>query len=137
VLFVDARQIYRQLDRAHRDFAPDQIEFLANIARLYRGDEAETTKGSEALLELHFPEGKYINVPGLCKAATLAEIEAQGWSLNPGRYVGVTARAPEDYDFADKLEELHEELETLNAQAHLLESRIGVNVSTLVSVMGA
>ena len=33
----------------------------------------------------------YADTPGLCKAATLAEIEAQGWSLNPGRYVGVAA----------------------------------------------
>ena len=36
-----------------------------------------------------FPKLKYADVPGLCKVATLAEIEAQGWSLNPGRYVGV------------------------------------------------
>ena len=34
VLFVDARSIYRQVDRAHRDFTPCQIEFLANIVRL-------------------------------------------------------------------------------------------------------
>ncbi len=38
VLFVDARQIYHQIDRAHRDFTPDQIEFIANIVRLYRGE---------------------------------------------------------------------------------------------------
>jgi len=30
-------------------------------------------------------------MPGLCRAATLKEIEAQGWSLNPGRYMGVAA----------------------------------------------
>ncbi len=46
VLFVDARQTYRQVDRAHRDFTPEQVEFLANIARLYRGEEAETAMGS-------------------------------------------------------------------------------------------
>ena len=54
---------------------------------------------------------------GLCKVATLAEIEAQGWSLNPGRYVGVAARAEDDFDFKERLEELNEELETLNAEA--------------------
>ena len=42
MLFIDARHIYRQIDRAHRDFTPEQIEFLANIVRLYRGEEPET-----------------------------------------------------------------------------------------------
>ena len=69
---------------------------------------------------------------GLCKVATLKEIEAQGWSLNPGRYVGVAEREAEDFDFAEKLEELNEELETLNAEAHELEERIGENVEKLL-----
>ena len=44
VLFIDARKIFRQIDRAHRDWLPEQIEFLANIARLYRGENVETTR---------------------------------------------------------------------------------------------
>ncbi len=71
-------------------------------------------------------------MPGLCKVATLAEIEAQGWSLNPGRYVGVAARAADDFDFKERLEELNEELETLNAEAHELEERISENVARLL-----
>ena len=39
VLFIDARKIFRQIDRAHRDWTAEQIEFLANIARLYRGEK--------------------------------------------------------------------------------------------------
>ncbi len=92
MLFIDARQIFRQIDRAHRDFLPEQTEFLANIVRLYRGEAPETAQGSEELLQESFPDGAYADVPGLCKAATLEEIENQGWSLNPGRYVGVAAR---------------------------------------------
>lgn len=38
VLFLDARYTYRQIDRAHRDFTAEQIEFLANVVRLYRGE---------------------------------------------------------------------------------------------------
>ena len=75
---------------------------------------------------------KYADVPGLCKVATLAEIEAQGWSLNPGRYVGVAARAEDDFDFKERLEELNEELETLNAEARELEERIAENVAKLL-----
>jgi type I restriction enzyme M protein len=67
--------------------------------------------------------------------ATLAEIEAQGWSLNPGRYVGVTEKAADDFDFAEKLEELNEELEVLNSEARELEERIGENVATLLEGM--
>jgi type I restriction enzyme M protein len=67
-------------------------------------------------------------VPGLCKVATLDEIESQGWSLNPGRYVGVAEREEEDFDFTERLTELHEELEVLSAEAHELETRIAENV---------
>ena len=132
VLFIDARQLYRQIDRAHRDWTPAQIEFLANIARLYRGEKTENLHGGDELTDKHFPEGVYADVPGLCKVATLQEIEAQGWSLNPGRYVGVAARKEEDVDFKLRLQELNEELELLNAEAHELEERIAENVNKLL-----
>ena len=47
MLFIDARQIFRQIDRAHRDFTPEQIEFLANIVRLYRGESSRLDDGSD------------------------------------------------------------------------------------------
>jgi type I restriction enzyme M protein len=132
VLFIDARHIYRQIDRAHREFTDEQIEFLANIVRLYRGEAPQATNGSTLMLNEKFPEGAYQDVAGLCRVATLAEIEAQGWSLNPGRYVGVAERAAEDFDFAERLEELNEELEVLNAEARELEARIAENVILLL-----
>jgi type I restriction enzyme M protein len=132
VLFIDARHLYRQIDRAHRDWTSAQIEFLANIARLYRGERPENLHDSAELLAEHLPEGRYADVAGLCKVATLAEIEAQGWSLNPGRYVGVAAREEEDFDFFARLEEQNEELETLNAEARELEERIAENVARLL-----
>jgi type I restriction enzyme M protein len=132
VLFIDARHIYQQIDRAHRDFTPADVEFLANIVRLYRDEAPETVNDSAALLKEKFPKGKYADVPGLCKVATLKDIEAQGWSLNPGRYVGVTERAADEFVFAERLEELNEELETLNAEARELEERISENVVKLL-----
>jgi len=96
VLFIDARHIYRQVDRAHRDWTPAQIGFIANLTRLYRGEALDLTVGNgetEAKLKEVFGDTPtYADVPGLCKVATLKEIEAQGWSLNPGRYVGVRLR---------------------------------------------
>ncbi|MBC8255072.1 MAG: SAM-dependent DNA methyltransferase [Ardenticatenia bacterium] len=132
VLFIDARRIYRQIDRAHREWTPAQIEFLANIARLYRGEPPENLHASADLLAEHFPDRQYADVPGLCKVATLAEIEGQGWSLNPGRYVGVAAREEDDFDFNERLEELNDELEALSAEARDLEERIAENVATVL-----
>jgi len=132
VLFIDARHIFRQLDRAHRDWTPAQVEYLANIVRLYRGEEPEDLHGGLELLKENFPELEYVDVPGLCKVATLEEIEEQGYSLNPGRYVGVTAREEDDFDFKERLEELNEELELLNAEARELEERIAENVVKLL-----
>jgi type I restriction enzyme M protein len=131
-LFIDARRVFRQVDRAHRDFTPQQIEFLGNIVRMYRGEEPETESGSQALIKRHFPKGKYADVPGLCKAATLKDVESQGWSLNPGRYVGMAEGEEEDMDFTEHLEELNEELEKLNAEARELEERIKENVTGLL-----
>ncbi len=132
VLFIDARHLYRQIDRAHRDFLPEHIEFLANIVRLYRGQAVENEAGSQALLQEHGLHNGYADVPGLCKVFNLNDIEGQGWSLNPGRYVGATAREDDGVDFAVRLEELNEELELLNAEARDLEERIAANVAKVL-----
>ena len=46
--------------------------------------------------------------------------------------MGVAERAEEDIDFAEWLQELHEELEVLNAEAHELEEQIAENVTQLL-----
>lgn len=149
VLFIDARHIYRQVTRAVRDYTSEQLNFIANIVRLYRGDAVDNTylenhpetegrhsgldPESRWSIDQQFPEGKYQDIPGLCKVATLKEIEEQGWSLNPGRYVGVAAGEDEhDEDFAIKLEALQEELEVLNSEAHELEQTISENVAKVL-----
>lgn len=156
VLFIDARHIYRQIDRAHRDWTDAQISFMANIVRLYRGEEPDFTLGgkeAQAKLEEFFHSShlaprdepqtdlsrserttlSYRDIPGLCRAATLTEIEAQGWSLNPGRYVGVApGETVSDEDFKTQLGTWNEELETLNAAARELETTIAVNVAEIL-----
>jgi type I restriction enzyme M protein len=137
VLFIDARHIYRQVDRAHREWTPAQIGFLANLVRVYRGEALDLTLGGDEakakLEEVFGNEPKYADVPGLCRAATLKEIQAQRWSLNPGRYVGVApGEAVSDEDFKEQLETMNEELETLNAQARDLEHTIAGNVAEIL-----
>ena len=137
VLFIDARHIYRQIDRAHRDWTPAQIGFIANLVRLYRGEALDITQGGKEaeakIKEVFGPKPAYADVPGLCKAATLTEIEAQGWSLNPGRYVGVVpGEDVSDEDFKEQFQALNEELEVLNAQARELEQTIAANVAEIL-----
>ena len=137
VLFIDARHIYRQVDRAHRDWTPAQIGFIANVVRLYRGEAPDlTVGGEETAAKLAGVFGKkptYADVPGLCKAATLKEIEAQGWSLNPGRYVGVAlGKEVSDEDFKEQFEVLNEELELLAAEARKIERAISRNAAQIL-----
>jgi type I restriction enzyme M protein len=124
VLFIDARHVYRQIDRAHRDFRPEQIELLANIVRLYRGEDVETVGGSDTLLNERFPDGTYLDIPGLCKVATLAEIEAEGWSLNPGRYTGTAAVDDGGENFAERLSGLYDEFTRLSDEADELRTKL-------------
>jgi len=132
VLFLDARKIFRQIDRAHRDWTPEEIEFLSNIACLYRGEDIDTSDAAAELTVASFPDGRYVDVPGLCRAATIEEIEDQGWSLNPGRYVGVAAAEDDGVDFRVRLEELSKELESLDGKAAILQERITANVAELL-----
>jgi type I restriction enzyme M protein len=137
VLFIDARHIYRQVDRAHREWTSAQLGFIANLVRLYRDEEIDFTFGGEGakakISEVFGATPKYRDVPGLCKAAATKEVEAQGWSLNPGRYVGVApGETVTDEDFKGQLEALNEEFETLNAQARKLEATIASNVAELL-----
>jgi type I restriction enzyme M protein len=139
VLFVDARHVYRQIDRAHRDWSEAQTSFLANVVRLYRDEEPDFTVGGDEaksrLAEVFGKKPKYADVAGLCKAATLKEIEAQGGSLNPGRYVGVApGEDVSDEDFKEQLETLNEELETLNTRARDLEQTIAGNVAEILEM---
>ena len=132
VLFVDARHIFRQVDKAHRDFAPEQIEFIANIVRLYRSEAREDRHGGAALIAESFPGGKYLDVPGLCRAVTRAVIAEQGFSLNPARYVGRAASEPDALSMAERLTPLQEQLEILTAEGHRLEDKVAANIEQLL-----
>jgi type I restriction enzyme M protein len=132
VLFLDARHTFHQVDRAHRDFLPEQLELLANVVRLYRGEQVETVAGSAERVAELFPNGAYADVPGFCKVATTAEIEAQGWSLNPGRYVGTAVVEEDEGDFALRLAELHDEFTTLSDEAEELRPKVDAAMRSIL-----
>ena len=83
-------------------------------------------------LTSRFPDGVYTDVEGLCKVVTQTEIEAKDWSLSPGRYVGVDTATDEDFDYDERLEEIHLELESLNEEAIELAKIISENYKTIL-----
>ena len=85
-------------------------------------------------LKERFPNGTYNDVTGLCKAATIEDIEEQDWSLNPARYVGVVIE--EDgltkEDFIKEIKETHSTLDDLKNEAARLEKEINEKILTLL-----
>ena len=69
-------------------------------------------------------DGGYQDVPGLCKIATLSEIEEKNYSLTPGAYVGVAEVEDDGVDFHKRMNEIHAELTQLNQEANALMDEI-------------
>ena len=79
-----------------------------------------------------FPGGELRDVAGLVKLVDRAEIEANDWSLTPGRYVGVAPEEEDaDFDFATAMREIHAELADLDAEAVVLAAKIRKNFEKL------
>ena len=79
-----------------------------------------------------FPGAKLRDVEGLVKLVDRTEIEANDWSLTPGRYVGVAPEEEdESFDFKTALREIHAELDDLNAEATVLAAKIRKNFEEL------
>jgi len=165
ILFIDARNIFTQIDRAHRKFSDEQIKNLAVITRLYEGKTKEYAKllaeykaklaiapkissddevkpkayWQEQIdwLTTCFPEGKYVDVIGLCKVAKLEGEDGiidQDYSLNPGRYVGVVIEDDglTKKEFKAKMRSLYDEFDVLNKESRKLEKTIVENLRDVV-----
>ncbi len=78
-----------------------------------------------------FGEGTYADVLGLCKMATIDEIEEKGWSLTPGAYVGVAPVEDDGVDFAERMAEIHRELLSLQAESNDLMDTILQNMKEM------
>jgi len=78
-----------------------------------------------------FGNGNYQDIPGLCKIASISDIEEKGWSLTPGAYVGVAETETEDENFEDRMKEIHRELAGLNDESNKLMQIILNNAKTL------
>lgn len=111
-----------------RDKKSTQAEYDERIAVLT--DDLTIAKEAHWLYE-KFGDGEYQDVLGLCKAATLAEIEEKGWSLTPGEYVGVAPIEDDGVDFEERMAEIHKELLSLQAESNDLMDTISQNMKEM------
>jgi type I restriction enzyme M protein len=123
VLMIDARNTFRKVTTTINDFSPEQMQGLSAIMAMFRGQSPQVDKDNDWFKQ-NFPDGKYQDIEGLCKIASLDEIKEQDYSLTPGRYVGVKIDIDMDFDYQGRMAEIHQELEELNIEANLLMHQI-------------
>ena len=137
----------RLLDLAEKELGArdDERWSTREVARARKALEAARSAAVDRLKQVRhfqrhavwlterFPDARYRDVMGLCKAVTRAEIEAADWSLTPGRYVGVAAvEEDEDFDFSQSMHDIHAEIGELNVAATELAAQIQSKLLLLV-----
>lgn len=100
-LFIDARQMGRKISRTQIELTDEEIEAIVGAHDAWRGHEGS---------------GEYVDVPGFSYSATLDEIEAAGFILSPGRYVGAPEEEEDEVAFEEQMAELVETLESEMAE---------------------
>jgi type I restriction enzyme M protein len=112
-LFIDARKLGHLVDRKHRDLSDDEISRIAGTYHAWRGEK---------------DTGKYEDVPGSSKSATVEEIAAHGHILTPGRYVGAEAQEDDGEPFEEKMKRLTTTLRQQMEETAKLGAAIATNL---------
>lgn len=110
VLFVDARHLGHMVDRAERALSEEDIASIAGTFHAWQGVGSDAAASS------------YVDVPGFCYSATLAEIKGADYALSPGRYVGAVEEEGDSELIEEKIARLRKDLELrFNESARLAE----------------
>ena len=117
-----ANAVRKEKKRVERE----QNESIAEAEAMF-----ETARQREWLTSKFGLDGEYQDVLGLCKIATIQEIEEKNYSLTPGAYVGVAEVEDDGVDFHERMNEIHSELSQLNKEANDLMSEIMKEWETL------
>ena len=104
------------MDRTHRDFSDEEITRIVRTYHAWRGEK---------------DAGKYADVAGFCKSASLEEIRKHGHVLTPGRYVGAEAVEDDGEPFEEKMKRLTVTLRQQQAEAAKLDTTIVANMKKL------
>lgn len=113
---------------ARKDKKKTQAEYDEKISE---AEEHLTVAHEACWLYEKFGEGKYADIPGLCKIATQKDIADKGYSLTPGAYVGVAPVEDDGVDFNTRMKEIHSELLKLQAESNDLVTAISRNMKEM------
>ena len=94
VLFIDARSMGEKISRTQIELTPSERARIVSVYHSWRGQPNA---------------GKYEDVVGFCKTASIEQVATNGFSLSPGRYVGADATVEED-DLSDRIIALTDQL---------------------------
>lgn len=117
-IIKEVRENRKFLEKNKRDI----VEALKDIRYIY---------SQVNWLQSKFADGDFVDIEGLCKVVDIDEVEANDWSLTPGRYVGVASVVDEAFDFEGRLKEIQVELDGLNDEAFELARVIKMNFEEL------
>ncbi len=143
-LIKELDHLYKLATRVHEADVADGTKPAEGKKRLIELDEerkavAEHLKEARYFhaqaewLQTRFPDAELCDVEGLVKLVGHDELEANDWSLTPGRYVGVAPEEEdEDFDFEEALRDIHIEIEGLNSEAAELGIKIQKNFEELL-----
>jgi len=123
ILMIDARNTFRKVSSTINDFSEEHLEGLTALINAFRGHDFGVSQDN-AWFNEYFPAGTYQDVEGLCKVVDMEEIIEQDYSLTPGRYVGVSIDIDMDFDYKERMADIHSKLEALNEDANSLMSQI-------------
>lgn len=112
ILFMDARKLGDMVTRKHRELNDTEIEKIAETYHQWRNKK-----------------GKYEDIKGFCKAASIEEVEKNSFVLTPGRYVGFEIEEEDDEVFEEKMVRLTKELSEQFSESKMLEERIRKNLA--------
>ncbi len=128
ILFIDAREIFTPISKAHNEFNGQQIEFLSNIVKLYRGQNITNFFDSENLTYKYFPEKKFKNVNDLCKSVPIEEIVQRKYNLNPGLYIDLKLKEINKEEIVNELSNQIKQIDELNNDNRILEKELSFNI---------
>lgn len=127
-LFIDARQMGALIDRVHRELTDGDIAKIAGTYHTWRGDPLPAPPPSAKNADRG---GRYADIPGFCKSATLADIRKHGCVLTPGRYVGAAAVEDDGEPLEEKMARLTADLNAQLKEAAKLDKAIARNLKEL------
>ena len=131
-LFIDARKLGRKISRTQIELTDHEIDYIASTYQRWRGTEGADASAVRAQTPRASDKGDYADQLGFCKSATIDEVEAAGFALSPGRFVGAPDSEEDEIAFEEKMAMLVDKL----AEEMSDNDRLATEVKAALSGLG-